>query len=98
MPRWVKRPEGSNRGNFGPDDQRVRLTLLTPQCVREAAPEVREGLSFCLGPAAGFSWWLMMEGKIVESGFASDMFSHPGLAKMQEFLAGVLPHSNVVPP
>ncbi|MCY4589644.1 MAG: hypothetical protein OXE86_03560 [Alphaproteobacteria bacterium] len=31
--RWVNRPEGSNWGEFGPDDQRGRLNLLTPESV-----------------------------------------------------------------
>lgn len=46
--RWLKRPEGSNWGEFGPDDELGRLNLITPDKVREAAREVQEGLSFCL--------------------------------------------------
>src|SRR4051812_49905127 len=46
--RWKNRPEGSNWGDFGPDDQLGRLNLLTPERVRAAAQEVREGLVFCL--------------------------------------------------
>ncbi len=46
--RWKKRPEGSNWGDFGPDDQKGRLNLLTSQRVLAAATEVREGRSFCL--------------------------------------------------
>lgn len=46
--RWVKRPQGSNWGDFGPDDQIGRLNFITPDVVRLAAAEVREGLSFCL--------------------------------------------------
>ncbi len=46
--RWKKRPEGSNWGDFGPDDQKGRLNLLTPQRVLAAAREVQEGHSFCL--------------------------------------------------
>lgn len=48
MPRWVRRPDGSNWGDFGPDDELGRLNLLTPERVRCAAREIREGLSFCL--------------------------------------------------
>lgn len=48
MPRWTHRPEGSNWGEFGPDDQLGRLNLLTPERVRAAAAEIREGHSFCL--------------------------------------------------
>ncbi len=46
--RYVKRPEGSNWGDFGPDDQRGRLNLLTPEKVVKAAAEVRAGVAFCL--------------------------------------------------
>ncbi|WP_218822009.1 cyclase family protein [Haematobacter genomosp. 1] len=46
--RWKKRPAGSNWGDFGPDDQKGRLNLLTPERVRAAVAEVREGQSFCL--------------------------------------------------
>jgi len=46
--RWARRPEGSNWGDFGEDDQLGRLNLLTPDKVREGAAEVREGLAFCL--------------------------------------------------
>ena len=46
--RWTNRPDGSNWGDFGPDDQVGRLNLLTPDVVRKGAAEVREGLTFCL--------------------------------------------------
>lgn len=46
--RWTQRPPGSNWGDFGPDDQRGRLNLITPEKVRQGAAEVHEGLSFCL--------------------------------------------------
>jgi len=46
--RWKNRPEGSNWGEFGPDDQLGRLNLLTPAKVRQGLAEAREGLSFCL--------------------------------------------------
>ena len=48
MQRWKRRPEGANWGDFGPDDQLGRLNLLTPERVRRAAAEIREGRSFCL--------------------------------------------------
>jgi kynurenine formamidase len=47
-PRWTKRPEGANWGDFGPDDQIGRLNLITPARRRAAAAEVREGIAFCL--------------------------------------------------
>lgn len=46
--RWTNRPEGSNWGDFGPDDQRGRLNLLTPERVVRAVGELREGRRFCL--------------------------------------------------
>jgi hypothetical protein len=47
-PRWKQRPPGSNWGDFGADDQNGRLNLLTPERVKRAVSEVREGLTFCL--------------------------------------------------
>ncbi|MFQ5956045.1 MAG: cyclase family protein [Kiloniellales bacterium] len=46
--RWRRRPEGSNWGDFGADDQFGRLNLLTPEKLRLAALEVKEGVNFCL--------------------------------------------------
>ncbi len=43
-----RRPEGSNWGDFGPDDQLGRLNLLTSGKVLEGVAEVREGLVFSL--------------------------------------------------
>jgi hypothetical protein len=48
MQRWRNRPPGSNWGDFGPDDQRGRMNLLTPERRRAAVQEVREGVAFCL--------------------------------------------------
>ena len=47
-PRWQKRPTGSTWGDWGADDQRGRMNLLTPEKVRQGVAEVREGLTFCL--------------------------------------------------
>ena len=47
-PRWKRRPMGSNWGDFGPDDQRGRLNLITPAKVRQGLAEAREGITFCL--------------------------------------------------
>ena len=44
--RWKHRPEGSTWGDWGDDDQCGRLNLLTPERVKQAVAEVREGLSF----------------------------------------------------
>ena len=46
--RWTQRPEGSNWGDFGPDDQKGRLNLLTPEKVLQGVAEVKEGKTFCL--------------------------------------------------
>lgn len=46
--RWKNRPEGSNWGDFGADDQIGRMNLVTPEIRRRAAEEIREGLAFCL--------------------------------------------------
>lgn len=46
--RWKHRPEGSNWGDFGPEDQLGRVNLLTAERVRRAAEEVKQGLNFCL--------------------------------------------------
>ncbi len=47
-PRWRRRPPGSNWGAFGADDQAGRMNLVTPEVVRRAVGEVREGRVFCL--------------------------------------------------
>lgn len=47
-PRWTQRPEGSNWGDFGPDDEMGRLNLLTPERVARAAREIVTGERFCL--------------------------------------------------
>ena len=46
--RWKNRPEGSNWGDFGPDDEIGRLNLLTPERRLAAVREVKEGRVFCL--------------------------------------------------
>jgi kynurenine formamidase len=46
--RWKNRPEGSNWGDFGADDQRGKMNLLTPAMRLAAMQEVREGIAFTL--------------------------------------------------
>jgi hypothetical protein len=46
--RWKHRPEGSNWGEFGDDDQLGRLNLVTSEKVRQGVAEVTEGRVFCL--------------------------------------------------
>jgi len=48
MQRWVNRPEGSNWGDFGPDDQIGRMNLLTPERRLAGVREVKEGIAFSL--------------------------------------------------
>ena len=46
--RWTRRPAGSTWGDFGADDERGRLNLLTPQKVLQGIAEVKVGKTFCL--------------------------------------------------
>jgi len=46
--RWRRRPEGSNWGDFGPDDERGRLNLVTREKLLQGIAEVKEGVNFCL--------------------------------------------------
>ena len=46
--RWKRKPPDSRWGEFGPDDQRGRMNLVTPQKVLQGIAEVREGRTFCL--------------------------------------------------
>ncbi|MFY0687771.1 MAG: cyclase family protein [Cyclobacteriaceae bacterium] len=46
--RWMKRPQGSNWGEFGDDDQIGRLNLLDRNQVLKGIAEVKEGVTFCL--------------------------------------------------
>ncbi len=48
MTRWTHRPEGSNWGDFGPDDQLGRVNLLTEEQVLKGVREVHAGKTFCL--------------------------------------------------
>ncbi|WP_169544481.1 cyclase family protein [Sneathiella aquimaris] len=48
MTRWKVRPEGSNWGDFGEQDQNGRLNLITAETIREAAKEIQTGERFCL--------------------------------------------------
>jgi kynurenine formamidase len=46
--RWKRRPEGSNWGDFGEDDQLGSLNYITPDMVRQAARTIEHGKAFCL--------------------------------------------------
>lgn len=46
--RWKRRPQGSNWGEFGEDDQLGRMNLLTAERRLRALAEAKEGRVFCL--------------------------------------------------
>lgn len=46
--RWLRRPDSSNWGDFGPDDQLGRLNFITAESRIRAAKEIVEGRAFCL--------------------------------------------------
>ena len=46
--RWKNRPEGSNWGEFGEDDQHGRMNLVTAERRLRALQEVKTGEVFCL--------------------------------------------------
>jgi kynurenine formamidase len=46
--RWKHSPKGSSWGEFGPNDERGRMNLVTKEKVLQGVAEVREGLTFCL--------------------------------------------------
>ncbi len=48
MSRYTRRPEGSNWGDFGADDELGRLNLIGPSQVLKGVAEVRVGRTFCL--------------------------------------------------
>jgi kynurenine formamidase len=48
MTRWEQRPDGSNWGEFGADDQLGRVNLLGAEQVLKGAREIRQGKTFCL--------------------------------------------------
>jgi kynurenine formamidase len=46
--RWKQRPEGSNWGDWGDDDELGRVNLLTAEKVLQGVREVEAGVTFCL--------------------------------------------------
>jgi kynurenine formamidase len=46
--RWSNRPEGSNWGDFGENDQLGRLNLVDKNKVLQGAAEIKTGKNFCL--------------------------------------------------
>lgn len=55
--RWKHRPEGSNWGDFGEDDQIGRMNLITPERRLAAVREVREGICFALSLPLDYPGW-----------------------------------------
>lgn len=48
MPNWQRRPDGSNWGDFGVNDELGRVNLLGKAQVRKGVSEVQAGHTFCL--------------------------------------------------
>jgi len=46
--RWKHKPPGANWGEFGADDRRGRMNLVTREKVLQGVAEVKEGIAFCL--------------------------------------------------
>jgi kynurenine formamidase len=57
MQRWKRRPEGSNWGDFGEDDQIGRMNLLTPERRLSGVAEVKEGHAFTLSLPLDYPGW-----------------------------------------
>jgi hypothetical protein len=75
MRRWLRRPEGSNWGLFGEDDQIGRMNLVTPARRRAAIAEAREGIAFGLGLPLDYPKGAMFPGRnppVLEATTASD--------------------------
>jgi hypothetical protein len=82
MVRWQKLPAGTNWGDFGPDDQRGRMNLLTPARRLAAVREVREGLVFCLSlpldyPGGAGLWETRFPPQLAATRFASGQAAYP---------------------
>lgn len=75
MARWLRRPEGSNWGAFGEDDQVGKMNLVTPERRRAAIAEAREGIAFGLGLPLDHPKGKMFPGRtppVLEATTASD--------------------------
>lgn len=73
MPEVKNRPEGSNWGEFGPDDVYGRMNLLTPERRTAALAEAKLGKVFCL------SHPMELPGKQVLNGGRKPPVHHPVL-------------------
>ena len=82
MARWQNRPAGSNWGEFGADDQRGRMNLLTPARRLAAVREVQEGLVFSLSlpldyPGGPGLWETRSPPKLAATHFANGHAAYP---------------------
>lgn len=57
-PRWRRRPEGSNWGDFGADDELGRVNLIDASRVLAGIAEVKAGKTFCLSLPLDIGYWL----------------------------------------
>jgi kynurenine formamidase len=82
MARWQNRPDGSNWGEFGADDQRGRMNLLTPARRLAAVREVREGVVFSLSlpldyPGGPGLWETRSPPRLAATHFANGHSAYP---------------------
>jgi kynurenine formamidase len=82
MTRWQNRPPGSNWGDFGSEDQRGRMNLLTPARRLAAVREVREGLVFSLTlpldyPGGTGLWEIRSPPRLTATRFADGRPAYP---------------------
>jgi kynurenine formamidase len=82
MTRWQNRPPGSNWGEFGADDQRGRMNLLTPARRLAAVREVREGEVFSLSlpldyPGGPGLWETRSAPKLIATHFKDGRCAYP---------------------
>ncbi|WP_157215421.1 cyclase family protein [Flavisphingomonas formosensis] len=63
-PRWKNRPEGSNWGDYGPDDQLGRMNLITPERRRAGLAEAREGICFSLSLPLDYPGGTLLSGGV----------------------------------
>jgi hypothetical protein len=88
--RWKNRPEGSNWGEFGADDQRGKMNLLTADMRMAAIREVREGIAFTLSLPLDYPGGVTpgLERKAPEF-FAAQLVGHEAYnCLMDKFIAG----------
>lgn len=86
MKRWTKRPDGSNWGDFGEDDQIGRLNLITAERRRAAAAEIHEGIAFPLSLPLDFP-----KGEYAHGPRKPPKLATTPLGHNNNFLPGVVP-------